>query len=107
MNAYKVTGTRHGYSVARYTWGLMEALETWNAWTQEGREDVRLERVAGAPGAPGELKASVSRETWAQKRQICHTTPRTTRHMAPHGPKSKHYITQNSKIIYYPTRTII
>lgn len=50
MRAYKVTGTRHGYSVARYAQGLMEALETWNAWTQEGREDVRLERVAGHQG---------------------------------------------------------
>jgi DNA-binding HxlR family transcriptional regulator len=47
MKAYKVTGTRHGYSVARYVRGLMEALETWNAWIREGREDVRLERVAG------------------------------------------------------------
>ena len=53
MSAYKVTGTRHGYSVARYAQDLTEALETWNAWAQEGRGDVRLERVAGHQGHQG------------------------------------------------------
>jgi hypothetical protein len=53
MRAYKVTGTRHGFSVARYAQGITEALETWNAWALEGREDVRLERVAGHQGHQG------------------------------------------------------